>query len=696
MKKKSVIRRVVAITGITITVLFAGLTIFTAGLVSASSQETADNDVQIIAESYASYVASWLAENLNLLEFYTKSDVIHNAAPSQEIGSWLATTTSRRSPEISYVLYIDAEGNSFYDNGNRGSHGDRDYFKTVMQGADSCITNPTLARATGIVSIMLVRAAYDRDGRKLGMFVGVKEISDIQEKIGGFTLGERGYALMLSGDGTAMCHPDPDMQMTANLLTESVAGHQDIAEVARSMTTGKTGSALVNSFVEPGTRDYVFYSPVENTYWSVAIGVPESQIEASSTQVLRILLACNIGITLTILAIIIILMLASLKPLREVSANINGIASGNADLTKRISVRNADEIGNVGLGFNRFIEKLQGIIGQVKDSRDALGTIDSRLQTSIRDTEGSIREILSNIDNVKAILTEQTSSVDSTAGAVTEITTSIQSLDYMIQTQAMGVAQASSATEQMIGNITAINSSIERMATEFHALQQKAELGAGKQRVVDEMIGEIESQSATLQEANVAISAIASQTNLLAMNAAIEAAHAGDAGKGFAVVADEIRKLSETSSSQTKTIKTQLQKIKASIESVVTSSAESSQAFSSVSSSIQQTEKLVREIRAAMEEQSYGSKQVLESLRDMSDSTTSVRSAAQEMNAGTKQILDEVSRLKDSSGSLNESVNAMNAGAGKINQTGLVLAEISSQMNISIQKIGSEIDQFRV
>ncbi len=696
MKKKSVIRRIVATTGIIIAVLFFLLVEVTTTVVNNSTEDMAESDVSVMAESYANYVASWLDENLNLLDFYVKSDPVYNFGTYDEIGEWLATTPNRRSPEIDYVLFITAEGNTYYDSGKRGNNSDRAYYKAIMAGADYYITDPTVAKATGKVSIMLVRPAFDMSGRKVGMFVGVKTIDKIQKKINSFSLGAKGYAFMLSGTGMAMCHPNSDMQMQKNFVTDSIDGHEDVGAVAKSMVNGGASNALINSFVLPGEKDFIFYHPVEKTKWSVAIAVPKRQLDEAAIKIRNVLIVSNVGIALFALLVIVLFMIISFRPLKIVVESIIKIASGNADLTKRIDVKTHDEIGSVGLGFNQFIEKLQQIMTAVKNSKQSLSDIDGSLQASISDTETAIADINNNLNSFRQVLAEQTESVNGTASAVTEITSNIQSLDNMIHNQSSGVTQASAATEEMIGNISAINSSIEKMAGEFASLQEKANLGASKQANVNDQIGEIETQSAMLQEANVAIASIASQTNLLAMNAAIEAAHAGEAGKGFAVVADEIRKLSETSSAQSKTIGDQLQKIRSSIENVVSSSSESSAAFTAVSSSIRETDQLVRQIKAAMEEQSEGSKQVLEALHIMSDSTGNVRAAAEEMSAGSQQILQEVSRLKDSSGSLNSSVGEINSCARKISENGSALTDISVEMNRSIQKIGEEIDQFKV
>ena len=696
MKKKSIIRRIVTLTGIIIAVLFAVLIEITVNFANKSSRETADSDISALADSYSHYVESWLDENLNLLDFYTKSDVVYNFGSYDEIGAWLATTTNRRSSEIDYVLFITAEGNTYYDSGKRGNNSDRAYYKAIMNGANFYITDPTVAKATGKVSIMLVKPAYDMSAHKVGMFVAVKTIDKIQEKINSFKLGKSGYAFMLSGDGMAMCHPKYEIQMQKNFLKDTIDGHEDVVSIANSMTSGKRANGVINSFVKEGEKDVIFYAPIEKTNWSVAIAIPEPQLDESASEIRTVLIVSNISIAIVVLLVIIVFLLPSFKPLKVVVANIVGIASGNADLTKRIQVKTNDEIGSVGLGFNQFIQKLQEIIAEVKNSKEALQDIDGNLQSSISDTENAIEEINTNLNAFSNLLSEQIESVDGTASAVTEITSNIQSLDNMIHNQSSGVTQASAATEEMIGNISAINASIEKMAREFAELQEKANLGASKQSTVNDQIGEIETQSAMLQEANVAIANIASQTNLLAMNAAIEAAHAGEAGKGFAVVADEIRKLSETSSAQSKTIGDQLQKIRSSIETVVSSSSESSAAFTAVSTSIQETDQLVRQIKSAMEEQSEGSKQVLEALHIMSDSTGNVRDAAEEMSAGSKQILQEVSRLKDTSNNLNASADGINSSARKISETGSMLTDISVEMNRSIQKIGSEIDQFRV
>ena len=380
-------------------------------------------------------------------------------------------------------------------------------------------------------------------------------------------------------------------------------------------------------------------------------------------------------------------------------AAVDDLSSGNADLTRRVELGSTpflavmDELVD---SLNRFIQKLQGIMGTVKESNGSLVKSGDRLHETTGQTESSIIHIINSIDSIQGQIENQVVSVNGTANSVKQVSAAIGTIGGMIQSQSNGVSDASSAVEQMIGNIASVNQSVDKMAESFEGLRDDAKNGINKQAAVNEKIKQIEAQSDMLQEANLAISSIAEQTNLLAMNAAIEAAHAGEAGKGFAVVADEIRKLSETSSQQSKTIGDQLKNIKDSISEVVAASTESSSAFDSVSGKIDETDELVEQIKAAMEEQNAGSRQIREALQSMNDSTIEVRKASSQMESENKTALEQVDRLHEATNNLMRDMNGVSDGARKISDTGNSLGAMVQEVKDSISKIGSQIDQFKV
>ena len=673
-------------------VFFVLLTIFIVKSVKASSQKDySDFSEKVIAED-AGKIQYWNEVLVNDLRIYSDSDVT-KAGNKNEIISWLLSHENIKNPLFNYVMFCSPDGVGYASDGKILTVISKPFFRSIMTDKKKTYVSDIDFQVDGTVCYYIARPAYNSAGSLIGVFAGAVRLDEIDKMVGELSMGRDGKAILVGSNGVLISHIR-GVSKYMDLSYSDKAGYSGLDVIAAQACAGQSGEGY---YRDPnGVLTFASYVPVKGTPWSAILTIPQKQIEAvgDKMKTMIIIITALIGVIISVVCSLI--MIAAIRPLKVVQESIHEIASGDADLTQQIVVKSNNEIGALGDGFNSFMDKLRMIIGGVKDSKEILGDVNVGLQNRIEENGRSIEAIIGDLKDIDSQVQNQADSVSQTVSAVEEISQNIQSLENMIETQSSGVVEASAAVEEMIGNISSVNNSVGYMAQSFDSLIQNTEAGIQRQNDVNQRIRNIEEQSKALQTANKTISDIAGQTNLLAMNAAIEAAHAGEAGKGFSVVADEIRKLSETSSAQSKTIREELLKIEGSINDVVNASQASTDMFVEVSNSITQTQQLVLQIKGAMEEQQEGSKQIGAALKLMNDNTSEVRAASHEMAEGNKSILAEIDQLRNTTGVIRESMDKISQSTGDIKETSNALSEIADSVESAVGQIGGQIDLFKV
>jgi methyl-accepting chemotaxis protein len=384
------------------------------------------------------------------------------------------------------------------------------------------------------------------------------------------------------------------------------------------------------------------------------------------------------------------------KPIVNVADSLKDIAEGEGDLTKRIAIAagSNDEIGDLGRYFNFTMEKIKNLVGTIKYKINGLNHTSFELSGNMGKTSTAVQQISSNLDSMRNLMVKQENGAAEAGKAVGDIKDNIDSLNKMIEQQTDSVNMSSSSIEEMTANIHSVTQTLAENGKNVDALTEASENGRTGLQTVAQEIREIAHDSEGLLEINSVMNSIASQTNLLSMNAAIEAAHAGESGRGFAVVADEIRKLAESSSQQSKTTEAMLKKIKASIDNITKSSDEVLSRFGAIDSSVRTVSEHEQNILHAMEEQETGGKQVLESIGRLRDITASVKKGSDHMAESGKILVQETDGFIKTSKETVEGMNEILKGVNQINVSVSHVHDMSQENDRNFESLKQETQKF--
>ncbi|MCL2761925.1 MAG: methyl-accepting chemotaxis protein [Treponema sp.] len=384
-----------------------------------------------------------------------------------------------------------------------------------------------------------------------------------------------------------------------------------------------------------------------------------------------------------------------LSPLNIMITTLDKIST-DWNLTRRLKILHKDETGILGEFFNLTFEKISGLLKNIKGKAFALSDTGEELSITMNETSQAITKIDTHIQGMRGMVLAQADEVNTSAASMEHIITGLDKLNNHIVVQADSVAQSSSAIEQMLANIRSVTDTLVKNTANIHSLAESSEAGRADLQKVSQDIQEIARESEGLLEINSVMQNIASQTNLLSMNAAIEAAHAGESGRGFAVVADEIRKLAENAGKQSKTISAVLKKIKTSIDTITKSTSVVLERFNTMGREVETVANQETQIRNAMQEQESGSQQILKAVTRLNSVTSEVQSASADMAATSKEVLQHSGKLKKLSGEVAGGMDDMTQSAEMITSAVTRVLEISHENKENIGSLSADIARFKV
>ncbi len=591
---------------------------------------------------------------------------------------------------------LDTAGNLYQPNGEVVAFGGTNYFQSAINGA-RFLSEPFASKLNGAFIQTFSVPVYDNNRKINGVLVASIPAEWLSEQIKDIVVGQTGYCYIVDATGTNVAHQNTDLvKQRWNTLEKARADRLMQSTAAFEKTAMESNHTAVGFYDYKGISKIASYAHLKTTGWTVIINAPVNEFMGTVNTLRASLL--GIGALILAAALVIVYLVARkiVQPIQTTVAALQGIAQGDGDLTVRLPVTGNDEVTDLSEYFNQTIAKIGSAIKNVDDNSGVMQSIGDELSSNMTETASALNEISANIEGVKEQAMTQAASVTETAGTVEEIIRTIENLNGSIESQSASVVQSSAAVEEMVANITSITQSLEKSDGMVKMLATATSEGKTTLQNSNAVTQKIAEASGGLIEASSVIQNIASQTNLLAMNAAIEAAHAGEAGKGFAVVADEIRKLAEESSAQGKAITDTLKKLSDEIAGLSESSKTVEEKFNAIFQLSENVRGMSAELTAAMKEQENGSREVLAAIKTISSVTAEVKDGSEEMLTGGRGVAKEMQKLDRLTAEIKDSMNEMSAGVQQINNAVQEVNELARKNKDSIEGLASEVRKFKV